>query len=64
MHDYLRMDMDYLKKEVLEVSMMNYVDKVLNDFPEELGKSATILAADFLSQVRDKKEVRPIPENW
>ena len=48
MHEYLGIDMDYLEKGVLKVSMMKYVDKVLKDFPDNLGKSAVVLAADYL----------------
>ncbi len=35
-HDYLGMDLDYSHPGVFKVSMTNYIDKILEDFLEEI----------------------------
>jgi hypothetical protein len=38
-HDYLAMKLDYSEKGKLKVTMSNYVQKMIDDFPEELSSS-------------------------
>ncbi len=35
-HNYLGMDLDYSEKGILKVSMTNYMDKIIEDFPEAI----------------------------
>eukprot|EP00804_Cyclotella_cryptica_P009195 CCRYP_003225-RA/>CCRYP_003225-RA protein AED:0.38 eAED:0.38 QI:0/0/0/1/0/0/3/0/295 len=38
-HDYLGMDLDYSLPGKVRVSMINYIDKILDDFPEAITKT-------------------------
>ena len=53
-HDYLGLDLDYYEYGKVKISMINYVQKILDNFPEEIGNCATSPAADHLFQVRDE----------
>jgi hypothetical protein len=55
-HDYLGVDHDYSEKGVVKMSMMKHLDKVFEDFLEEVGKIASSPASDHLFQVRDAEE--------
>jgi hypothetical protein len=55
-HDYLGVDHDYSEKGVVKMSMMKHLDKIFEDFPEEVGKIASSPASDHLFQVRDAEE--------
>jgi hypothetical protein len=55
-HDYLGMDLDYTEDGVFGVYMIKYLHKIFNDFHEELGKSASSPAADYLFKVKDPEE--------
>jgi hypothetical protein len=61
-HDYLGMDLDYTTKGKVGVSMIKYVDKVLEGFSEELGASAATPAAEHLFQVRNDSEAEILSE--
>ena len=50
-HDYLGMDLDYTTKGKVGVSMIKYVDKILEGFLEELGSTAATPASEHLFQV-------------
>ena len=52
-HDYLGMDLDYTTKGKVGISVIKYVDKILEGFSEELGASAATPAAEHLFQVRN-----------
>ena len=41
-HEYLGMDLDYSEPIVFEVSMIPYIDKIFEDFPEEITSGAPI----------------------
>eukprot|EP00804_Cyclotella_cryptica_P002560 CCRYP_010401-RA/>CCRYP_010401-RA protein AED:0.15 eAED:0.13 QI:0/0/0/0.5/1/1/8/0/1350 len=57
-HDYLLgMDLDYSLPGKVRVSMIKYVDKVLDDFPEAITKRSSTPAADHLFQIRDPDKV-------
>jgi hypothetical protein len=62
-HNYLGMDLDYSERGKLKMSMINYINNVLKEFPEHLGAStATSPAAEHLFKVRDESEAQLIPE--
>ena len=62
-HDYLGMDLDYSEKSkgIVKVSMINYVEKILQDFPEEINSTSSP-AADHLFQVREELKAKTLPE--
>ena len=52
LHDYLGMDLDYSTPGKLRISMIKYLDKVMDDFPEDIGGgAASTPAGDHLFQV-------------
>ena len=56
-HDYLGVDHDYSEKgEVKLGSMIGQIEKILADFPEEIGKTSSSPASEHLFQVRDTEE--------
>jgi len=61
-HDYLGMDLDYSKKGVLQVSMIKYIKKIFDDFPELITSVAATPAGENLFKVRDEADRRVIPE--
>ena len=42
-HDYLGMDLDFSNKGVLQVSMIKYIKKVFDDFPELITSIVIII---------------------
>ena len=61
-HDYLGMDLDYSHKGEVKISMIKYLKKVLDVFPEGIKGSTPSPAADHLFKIRDKAEARFLPE--
>ena len=61
-HDYLEMDLDYTAKGEVGISMINYVDKILEGFLEELGPSAGTPAGKHLLQVRNDSKAEILSE--
>jgi hypothetical protein len=59
-HDYLGVDHDYSEKGVVKLSMMKHIDKILEDFPEDIGKDASSPASDHLFEVRDEEEIEKL----
>ena len=55
-HDYLGMDLDFLQKGIVKMSMIKQIQRASDDFPDEIGKSSSTSASDHLFQVRDPKE--------
>ena len=51
---YLGMDMDYTERRVLQVSMVPYIDGVIEEFPELITKTSPTPAADYLFTVREE----------
>ena len=47
-HEYLGIEFYYSEDGKVKISMINYVQKILDDFPEEIGNSATSPAEDHL----------------
>ena len=50
-HDYLGMDLDYSKKGVLQVSMIKYLKKIFDNFPELITNTAASPAGEKLFKV-------------
>ena len=61
-HNYLRMDLDYTTKGKVGVSMIKYVDKILEVFLEELCAPAATPAAEPLFQVRNDSKAEFLSE--
>ena len=62
-HEYLGMDFDYSEEGVFRVSMIPYIDKVHQDFPEVVEKTAPSPYTDYLFKVRDEDEAVYLPES-
>jgi hypothetical protein len=60
-HDYfLGVDHDYSEKGKGKLSMIKHVQKVFDDFSEEIGKEAATPASDHLFTVRDIEEAEKL----
>ena len=61
-HDYLGMHLDFRDKGKLKISMVPFLKKIIDDFPEAITGSAATPAAAHLFDVRDDLERKPIAE--
>ena len=61
-HDYLRMDFKFIENGSLEVSMFQYLDGIIDEFPSFITGKAATPAADHLFSVRDADEAKYLPE--
>ena len=61
-HDYLGMDFEFMDDGSLEVSMLQYLDSIIDEFPELITEKAATPAADHLFSVRDTDEAKYLPE--
>ena len=61
-HDYLGMDLDFMGNGSLEVSMFQYLDGMIDEFPELITGKSAIPAADHLVSVRDADEAKYLPK--
>ncbi len=61
-HNYLGMDLNFSQPGIAQISMINYMKKVLEDFPKAITTSCATPAADHLFTVRDKKEAKFLPK--
>jgi hypothetical protein len=61
-HDYLGVDMEFNDDGTLDISMIKYLQNVVEDFPEVVTGRAATPAADHLFNVRDKRETRVLEE--
>ena len=55
-HDYLGMNLDFSDKGKLKISMVPFLKKIIEDFPERITGSAATPATDRLFDVRDDSE--------
>jgi len=60
-HDYLGVIYKFRDGKV-EVSMFDYIDKLIKEFPEDIGGRAETSAADHRFKIRDKIEAKYLPE--
>jgi hypothetical protein len=63
-HDYLGVDLDFSQKGVVRASMIRYLAKLIEEFPEAIVGTASTPASDNLFQVRDESDpkYRALPE--
>jgi hypothetical protein len=59
-HDYLGMWLDYSKKGEVQISMEEFLRGVLDDFPEEITRTAVTPAADCLFRVREDDDPKRV----
>jgi hypothetical protein len=52
-HEYLGMELDYSIREKVKITMIPYLEEMLNEFPEEITTTRTTWAAEYLFKVRD-----------
>ena len=50
--DYLGMDLDFSEKGSVKLSMINYVKKIMDGFPEEIKSTPNSPAVDHLFYTR------------
>jgi hypothetical protein len=53
-HTYVGIDFDFKESGVVEVNMHDYIKECINDFPEEITKSANTPAASHLFDVNEE----------
>jgi hypothetical protein len=58
-HAYLMMDLDFTNPGEVKITMIDYLNGVLEDFPELITRSATSPDADHLFTVRPDDERKP-----
>ncbi len=61
-HNYLGVDLEFEQDGRLNVSMVNYLNYVIEAFPEQVVGRAATPAGERLFDIRDEKEVRPLEE--
>ena len=62
-HDYLGMDLDFESKPgVLIMSMIKYLQKIIEEWPEQLTSTKVTPASDHLFTVRPDDEREALPE--
>ncbi len=55
-HNYKGIDMEFDSNGILDVSMIKYLQKAIEEFPELITGKAATSAADHLFNIRDKKK--------
>ena len=60
--DYLGIDLDFMDDGSLEVSMFQYTDGIIDEFPELITGKAATPATDHLFSLRDTDEAKYLPE--
>ena len=62
-HEYLGMDIDWLTKPgVMIVSMIKYLQKIIEEFPEDIKSTRASPAGDHLFEVREDADRKVLPE--
>ena len=61
-HDYPGMDFELMNNGSLEVSMLKYLDSIIDKFPELITGKAATPESDHLFSVRDADEAKYLPE--
>ena len=62
MHNYLGITFDFSTYGKVEVSMDDYIAKVLEGFPEEIFGTVLTPVAEHLSKVSDENKEKVLPE--
>ena len=55
-HEYLGMMLDYSMPGEVKISMIDYVKRMVEEFPEDITRTATTPAAEYLFKVNDKEK--------
>jgi hypothetical protein len=58
-HDYLGMELDYSVKGKVKITMIPFLEEMLEEFPEEITQTRTTPAAEYLFKVRDEGTIIP-----
>jgi hypothetical protein len=61
-HGYLRMDLNFSQPGIVQISMISYTKKVLNNFPKAITTACATPAANHLFTFQDKKKVKFLQE--
>ena len=61
-NNYLDLDLDYLEKGLVVVSMIKYLQKVIKEFLEKITGSAATPAAEYLFMVHEPEFFMSLPE--
>ena len=61
-NDYLGMDFKFMENGSLEVSTFQYLDSIIDEFPELITGKAAAPASDHMFSVRDADKVKYLPE--
>ena len=61
-NDFLGMDLDYIEQATVKLSMIKYLDSVLQEFPEHFGMTAVTPEFDYLFNVRNESKTQYLPE--
>eukprot|EP00804_Cyclotella_cryptica_P008705 CCRYP_018534-RA/>CCRYP_018534-RA protein AED:0.44 eAED:0.44 QI:0/-1/0/1/-1/0/1/0/198 len=59
-HDYLGNDFDFLEDGVARLSMGKHLNKIFEDFPEEIGKECSSPASEHLFEIRNPEETKKL----
>ena len=63
LHGYLGMDIDWLTKPgVMIVSMIKYLQKIIEEFPEVIKSTSPSPADDHLFEVREEADCKVLPK--
>ena len=62
-HDYLGMMIDYTKSGKVEISMIKFIKKILDTFPEEIKTTTATPAADHLFNIREEGDAKYLEED-
>jgi len=60
-HDYLGIDFDFSHANETKISMIKYLHKIIETFPEEIGKPVDAPHQDWLFKIRDDPSIQ-LPE--
>ena len=61
-HEYWGIDLDYTKQVIVKLSMINYLNIVIQEFSDHLGKTTATPKYDHLFTVRNEGETQYLPE--
>ena len=61
-YEYLGMELNYIKKVTVKLSMIKDLDSVIQDFTEHLVTTVATLVVDHLFTVRDEGQKQYLPE--
>ncbi len=61
-HEFLGMLFDYSEKGVFKCTMIPYIDKIIEDFPEEITGGAPSPHTNHLFRIREEEKAVLLPE--